>query len=152
MAPPELVELSHGEGRHALARAASPGEWQAALVGAALLIALAFVLLLFRGYRHVGLWARPVALTVVILAIVLAAAATLALKTYGPLAHPDAVLVWRASTLRSVPTEADTQKVSALSAGSIAMVDKTFLGWSRLNFAGGQTGWARTSDLVRLYR
>ncbi|MBA4137266.1 MAG: protein BatD [Opitutus sp.] len=152
MAPPELVELSHGEGRHALARLASPGEWQLIIVGAALFIALAFVLLLFRGYRKVGLWARPVALSVVIVAIILAAAATLALKTYGQLANPDAVLVWRASTLRSVPTEADTQKVSALSAGSIAVVDKTFLGWSRLNFAGGQTGWARTSDLVALYR
>jgi tetratricopeptide (TPR) repeat protein len=152
LAPSELVELSRGEGRHALARAASPGEWQGVLVGAALLIAAALVLLLFKGYRKVGNWARPVALSVVLVAILLAAAATLALNTYGALAHPDAVIVWRASTLRSVPTEADTQKVSALSAGSIAVVDKTFLGWSRLNFAGGQTGWARNEDVVRLYR
>jgi hypothetical protein len=61
-------------------------------------------------------------------------------------------MVWRPSTLRSLPTDADTQKTTALSAGSIATIDKTFLGWSRLNFPGGQTGWARTDDLVRLYR
>lgn len=152
IAPPELVEFSRGEGRYALARAASPGQWQLILVGAALLIAAALVLLLLKGYRRIGGWARPTALVVVLLAIVLAAAATLSLRTYGQLAHPDAVMVWRASTLRSLPTEADTQKTSALSAGSIAVVDKTFLGWSRLNFAGGQTGWARTEDLVRLYR
>jgi tetratricopeptide (TPR) repeat protein len=152
MAPPELVEFSHGEGRYALARAASPGTWQLALIGAALLIAAALVLLLLKGYRRVGYWARPTALSVVILAIILAAAATLSLRTYGQLAHPDAVMVWRPSTLRSLPTDADTQKTTALSAGSIATIDKTFLGWSRLNFPGGQTGWARTDDLVRLYR
>jgi tetratricopeptide (TPR) repeat protein len=152
MAPPELVEFSHGEGRYALARFASPGVWQLALVGAAFLIALALVLLLLKGYRRVGYWARPTALGIVIVAIALAACATLSLRTYGQLAHPDVIMVWRASTLRSLPTDADTQKTSALSAGSIAIVDKTFLGWSRLNFPGGQTGWARTADLVALYR
>ncbi len=152
MAPPELVEFSRGEGRHALARAASPGTWQLAVLAAALLIAAALCLLLLNGYRRVGYWARPTALSVVLLAILLAAAATFSLRTYGQLAQRDAVLVWRASTLRSLPTEADTQKTTALSAGSIAIVDKTFLGWSRLNFAGGQTGWARTEDLVTLYR
>jgi hypothetical protein len=60
--------------------------------------------------------------------------------------------VWKPSTLRSVPTEADTQKTTALSAGSIAVADRTFLGWTRLNFAGGQTGWARSDDLLPLYR
>ncbi|MBI2513819.1 MAG: protein BatD [Opitutae bacterium] len=152
MAPPELVEFSRGEGRYALARAASPGTWQLALVAAALAIAAALALLLLKGYSRVGPWATPAALLIVLLAIVLAAAATFSLRTYGPLAHPDAVLVWRTSTLRSLPTEADTQKISALSAGSIAVVDKTFLGWSRLNFPTGQTGWARTDDLVALYR
>jgi hypothetical protein len=60
--------------------------------------------------------------------------------------------VWNATTLRSIPTEADTtQKTSPLSAGSIAVVEKTFLGWTKLSFPGGQTGWVRTEDLIRLY-
>jgi tetratricopeptide (TPR) repeat protein len=152
LAPTELVELSRGEGRYGLARTAAPAEWQFALLAAALLFAAALALLLLRGYRLAGTWARPVALVVVLAAVFLAGAATLALQTYGPLARPDAVLVWRASTLRSIPTDADTQKTTALSAGSIANVDKTFLGWSRLTFPGGQTGWARTDDLIALYR
>ncbi|MDP2136396.1 MAG: BatD family protein [Candidatus Didemnitutus sp.] len=152
LAPPELVGLSRGEGRYNLARRASPGEWQALLVAASVLIAAALVLLLLAGYRRTGNWARSTALGLVLVAIFIAATATFSLRTYGQLASPDAVLVWRASTLRSVPTDADTQKTTALSAGSIATVDKTFLGWSRLNFAGGQTGWARTADLVHLYR
>jgi len=152
MAPPELVELSRGEGAHELAHWATPAEWQLALVGAALLIAAALVLLLLKGYGRIGGWARPTALTTILLAIMLAAAATLSLHTYGPLAHPDAVLVWKASTLRSIPTEADTtQKISPLSAGSIAVVEKTFLGWTKLSFAGGQAGWVRSEDLIRLY-
>jgi len=31
-------------------------------------------------------------------------------------------------------------------------VDKTFLGWSRLVFDNGQTGWVRTDDLVSLWK
>ena len=72
---------------------------------------------------------------------------------YGPLADPAAVFVWRPATLRSIPTDADTaQKSSPLSAGSLAVAGKTFLGWTKLDFAGGQSGWVRTEDLISLYR
>jgi tetratricopeptide (TPR) repeat protein len=153
LAPDEFVEFSRGHGRFAIARLASPGEWQLALVGASLCIAGALIVLLLKGYGRIGGWARPVALTVILLAILLAAAATLSLRTYGPLAHPDVALVWRPGILRSIPTEADTaQKTTTLSAGSVAIVNKTFFGWSRLAFAGGQTGWVRSEDLIRLYR
>ncbi|MBP7481471.1 MAG: protein BatD [Lacunisphaera sp.] len=153
MAPPELVEFSRAEGRHELARWASPGEWQLVLVGAALLIAAALIVLLLKGYARIGSWARPTALVTMLLAILLAAAATLSLHTYGPLADPEAVLVWQATTLRSIPTHADTtQKTTPLSAGSIALAEKTFLGWTKLGFAGGQSGWVRSEDLIRLYR
>lgn len=148
-----LVELSRGEGRYKIARAASPGEWQLALVGAALLLAVALILLLLQGYKHIGGWGKPTALTATLLAILLAGAATFSLHTYGQLAHPGAVFVWRATTLRSIPTEADTtQKTSALSAGSIAVVEKTFFGWTKLTFAGGQSGWVRSEELIALYR
>jgi hypothetical protein len=153
MAPPELVELSRGEGRFKLARLATPGEWQLALVGAALLLAAALIVLLLQGYRRIGAWGKPVALTTSLLAVLLAAAATFSLHSYGPLANPEVALVWKTSLLRSIPTEADTtQKTSPLSAGSVAVVEKTFLGWSKLNFAAGQSGWVRTADLIKLYR
>lgn len=151
-APPELVDLSRGTGFHSLVRAATPGEWQAGLVAAALLFAAALALLLLGAYRHIGAWARPAALTTCLVAVLLGATATFSLQSYGPLADPAAALVWRSTTLRSIPTEADTaQKTSPLSAGSLAIVDKTFLGWSRLRFASGEAGWVRTEDLVALY-
>jgi hypothetical protein len=153
LAPPELVEFSRGEGRYRLARFATPGELQLALIAAALLLAAALFVLLLQGYRRIGAWAKPTALTTSLLAMVLAAAATFSLHTYGQLAHPAAALIWRASVLRSIPTEADTsQKTSPLSAGSIAVMEKPFLSWTKLEFAGGQTGWVRTEDLIPLYR
>lgn len=153
LAPAELVAFSRGEGRHALARLASPAEWQALLVLAALLIGGGFILIALQAYRRIGAWGRPTALTALLLAVLLAGAATLSLHTYGPLAQPNAVLVWQPGTLRSVPTEADTQKTTALSAGSIAVADRTFLAgqWTALTFPGGQTGWARTQELLPLY-
>jgi len=154
LAPAELVDFSQGKGRYQLARCASPGEWQLILAGASLLIAAALVLLLLQGYGRIGSWTKPAALTSILIAILLAAAATFSLRSYGQLAHPDAVIVWQASVLRSIPTEADTaQKTSPLSAGSIAVADKTFLNnWTRLTFPGGQTGWVRSDVLIRLYR
>ena len=152
LAPSELVEFSQGKGRHKLARYVSPGGWQLVLVGASFLIAVALVLLLLKGYGRIGTWAKPAALTSILVAILLAAAASYSLRTYGQLADPDVALVWQASVLRSIPTEADTaQKTSPLSAGSIAVADKTFLGWTRLSFPGGQTGWVRSEVLIKLY-
>jgi len=153
MAPPELVEFSRGEGRHELARWASPGEWQLVLVGAALLLAAALIVLLLQGYRRIGTWAKPVALTTSLVAVLLAAAATLSLHTSAPPAAPGAVRVWRAPPLRRPLTAADTpQRTPPLSAGSVATAEKTFLGWTKLGFAGGQSGWVRSENLVRLYR
>ena len=153
MAPPELVELSRGEGRFKFVRLASPGEWQRLIVVSALLLAAALIVLLLQGYRRVGAWAKPTALVTSLLAVLLAASATWSLHSYGALADPDVALVWKASVLRSIPTEADTtQKTSPLSAGSIAIVEKTFLGWTKLTFPGGQSGWVHTEDLTKLYR
>ena len=122
-------------------------------MGAALLLAAALIVLLLQGYRRIGAWAKPVALTTSLVAGLLAAVATFSLHSYGALANPEVALVWKPSLLRSIPTEADvTQKTSPLSAGSIAVVEKTFLGWSKLNFAAGQSGWIRTEDLLKLYR
>jgi hypothetical protein len=69
------------------------------------------------------------------------------------LAQRDIAVVAQTTLLRSVPTEAtNALKTSPLPAGSLAVVDQTFLGWSRLIFPNGQTGWVRTDAVVTLYR
>ena len=66
------------------------------------------------------------------------------------------MLVWNQTTLRSIPTEADTtQKTTPLAAGTLALADKVFLPgdrWVRLQFTNGQTGWLRQDDLIWLWR
>jgi hypothetical protein len=136
-----------------LARLASPAEWQRLLAAAAALAAVAFALLLARGYKLTGKWVNFIALFSLVLALLVSAAASAGFYAYGQAADPRAALVWRNATLRSIPTEAETtQKTSPLVAGDLAVADKTFLGWSRLVFDNGQTGWVRTDDLVSLWK
>ena len=85
-------------------------------------------------------------------ATLLGLAALASLHAYGETADRRAVIAWRAGTLRSIPTEADTtQKTTVLPPGSLAIVDKTFLGWDHLRFENGQTGWVRKEDVIALW-
>jgi len=136
-----------------LARLASPAEWQLVLVGAGLLAAVAFGLWLLVGYGRRARWLKPAVWSLLVLALLLTAAAAVSLHAYGPAADARAALAWRHSALRSIPTEADTtQKTTPLAAGALAVVDKSFLGWVRLSFDNGQTGWVRQEDVVMLWQ
>ncbi|HPG17751.1 MAG TPA: BatD family protein [Opitutaceae bacterium] len=154
--PNALGAFAHPTWRERLACTFSPSGWQALLVGAAVLAALSGACGLLRAY---GLRARTLlwtAWTLLALALLLAPTATLALRAYGPAADARAVLVWNATTLRSIPTDADTaQKTTPIAAGTLAIADKVFLPgdrWVRLQFADGQTGWLRQDDLTWLWR
>ena len=152
--PPGLGEFAAAAGPHLLARLASPAEWQWLLVCECLVLAGGLLILLLRAYRHVASrWARPAAFSAMAAALVLALGAVMSLRFYGDAADPRAAIAWHQVLLRSIPTEVDTQqKTSSLPAGSLAVVDKEFLGWVRLAFGNGQTGWVRQQDIVWLYR
>ncbi|HYP18045.1 MAG TPA: BatD family protein [Opitutus sp.] len=137
----------------ALARRASPATWQLALVLAAVVVAAAFGVLLYAAYRGSSRRVRWGAVSGLISGVLLAAAALASLHAYQLTADARAVVSWRAGTLRSIPTEADNaQKTTVLPAGSLAVADKTFLGWTRLSFANGQTGWVRQEEVIALWR
>ena len=123
-------------------------------MGAAGALATAgLLLLLLRAYFPPGRWLRPLALAAAGAGLAVALAAVTSLHFYGDAVDPRAAIAWHQVLLRSIPTEADTQqKTSNLPAGSLAVVDKEFLGWVRLAFANGQTGWVRQEDIVWLYR
>ncbi|MGA2445952.1 MAG: BatD family protein [Opitutaceae bacterium] len=152
--PPGLGEFAQASGPHLVARLASPAEWQWLLMAAGVVLAAGLLLLLLRAYRGTASgWMRRAALAVVGVAFVLMLAAVTSLYFYGDTADSRAAIAWHQVLLRSIPTEADTQqKTSSLPAGSLAVVDKTFLGWVRLAFPNGQTGWVRQEDIVWLYR
>lgn len=137
-----------------LAALLSPGGWQWAGVVAAFLCALALAGLLAAGYGvGAGRWGQRAALLLLGAAIILAGAAATSWRAFGATHDAAAVIVWHAGTLRSIPTEADTtQKTTTLGAGSVAVIDKTFLGWVRLSFDNGQTGWVRRDEVVGIWR
>ncbi len=152
-APLEVAPFTQPGARYTLAKKLSPAGWQRALTVAGFLLAASLALVLLRGYGLRSRLMLPAAGVVFLVAVLGATTALVSLSTYGTLRDNRAVIVWHQATLRSIPTEADTaQTTTSLGAGSIAVIDKTFLGWLRLAFANGQTGWVRQEDVVRLYR
>lgn len=152
-APPALTHFLTPGALQSIGHTASPAIWQRAAIGAAWCVALALAVILHNAYgrRHrLIAWS---AAGVAVLGLGLAAASAAGVVSFGLAARNEAVVVARASTLRSIPTEADTtQKTSPLAAGSLALADRTFLGWTRLAFENGQTGWVRKDDIVPLWK
>ena len=139
---------------HHFARLASPAAWERILIAATGLMALALGWLIYTSYYRQPRWSRFLGVGVLLFGLLFAIAALTGRATYGLAASPRAALVWRDTTLHSIPTEAETnQKTSALPAGSLGvMADRTFLGWVQLTFDNGQTGWVRKHELIPLWK
>jgi hypothetical protein len=152
--PQPLDALVQSGPMEALARLQSPGGWQRIAVGASALGAAALALVLASAYgRPRRAWALPLASAVFLIALCAGAASFLGYRAYGIMADTRAVVVWRSGTLRSIPTEADvSQKTTPLAAGTTAIADKPFLGWIRLSFPNGETGWVAASEIIYLWR
>ena len=152
-APGSLAAFLNPGAAQSLAEHASPAEWQLALIGAASLAALAITWMLVNAYGRRARIVRVAASALLVVSLAGAVIAVVGWQTFGTAGDARAVVVWRNGTLRSIPTEADiAQKTTSLGAGSVALADKTFLGWTRLTFDNGQTGWVRTGELVGLWR
>jgi len=148
---PEFAALSTGAGLAGFARHASPAEWQRFVLAGVILLALAAAAVLVARHFPRRRWMNWAATALAVAGVLSLASGLAALREYGPLAHPDAVLVWKTTELRSVPTEAGEQKPEPLAAGTIAIWQKSFLGWDQLLFSNGQTGWTRRENLQPLY-
>ena len=151
--PEPLDILLQAGPAQSLARLESPAGWQRAGAVASTLAAGALALLVAAGYRgRTRAWAKAAALTALAFSLLLGAASIVAYPAYGITADTRAVVVWRPGILRSIPTEADvSQKTPPLPAGSTAIADKAFLGWLRLAFPNGETGWIPKGEAVFLW-
>jgi BatD DUF11 like domain len=152
---PEPLDILIQQGPlQSLARLQSPGSWQVAGILFACLLAVALALVLLASYGIIRRsWATPAASVLFAAAVIGGTASLIGFRAYGVTADTRSVIAWRGGVLRSVPTEADvTQKTITLSAGSTAIVDKSFLRWIRLSFPNGQTGWVLDSEVVYLWQ
>jgi len=149
---PAFSGFAYGGVKYKIARTFSPSEWSLLGSASAIATAIAASVLLYGFYNHRSRGYRWTAGIITLATALTLLAAVSSLRCYGPLAERSVAVVSRNVLLCSVPTEIDTtQKTVPLPAGSLARVDRTFLGWSRLIFANGQTGWVRSDWVTSLY-
>lgn len=137
----------------AFANHASPPTWERVMIGGALVAALGLISLLFNSYGPRSGAARWTAVAVLGIGLLLGVAGLVGTASFGFMADGRSVVIARADTLRSIPTEADnSQKTSPLSPGTIAIADRTFLRWTHLIFQNGQTGWVRREAYIAVWK
>ena len=154
--PPSLAVLLTPGPTSDIAGKASPAEWQRYEIVSIWIIALALTTLLLFSYQKkplrktFKLWALCI---VILVGLISGGISYAALRYYGVTADNRSAIIWHPSTLRSIPTEADTaQKTIPLTAGSTGIAEKSFLGWIRLRFENGQTGWVRKEECVFIWK
>ena len=151
--PAEIAPFLGSNPVYQVARILSPTWWTLMLMIAVWLLALALGLHLYRTYHPGAVHLRTLAHLIATAAVILGTLAFASRYLYHTLADPHVAMVWRTAVLRSIPTEAAAnQKSSPLAAGLVGIVDKDFLGWRRLKFVNGQTGWVHAADLVPLWQ
>ncbi|NDH86369.1 hypothetical protein EBY67_04875, partial [bacterium] len=126
--------------------------WQSILVAGIALAALGGGLWLASGYY--GFYRRiffRLGSGIVLGGAVMALQAGLALGVYGKLADRGAVMIVDVEPLRSIPSDLEPQAEKAYPPGSIAHLEKSFLGWSKIRLPNHDMGWIRSEHIVPLY-
>ena len=126
--------------------------WQVAFVLGVTILAVGCGFGLGSGYfpQNRALLVRIGAVTFAI-GLLLFMAASTALGIYGKLADRNAVMIVDVEPLRSIPTEVEAQAEKAYPPGSIAHLEKSFLGWSKIRLPNQDAGWIRSEHIVSLY-
>lgn len=151
--PAPLAAFLQPTPARSLAARASPAIWQRRICAGACGVATALGWILLNAYGRRSRAMFWSAFALLGFSAAFGAVAVFGVAAYGQAIDTRAVISWRAGTLRSIPTEADTaQKTTPLSAGTLAIADKDFLGWYRLAFENGQTGWVRKEELVWVWK
>jgi tetratricopeptide (TPR) repeat protein len=126
--------------------------WQLAFVLGVMILAVGCGFGLGSGYfsQKRTLFVR-VGIATFAIGLMLFMAASTALGIYGKLADRNAVMIVDVEPLRSIPTEAEAQAEKAYPPGSIARLEKSFLGWSKIRLPNQDAGWIRSEHIVSLY-
>ena len=126
--------------------------WQAALILGMTIGVLGLGLVLASGYytKNRAFFFRTGVATFLI-GLFLLSGAFFTLNIYGKLADRGAVMIVDVEPLRSIPTEVEPQAEKAYPPGSIAHLEKSFLGWSKIRLPNHDMGWIRTEHIVPLY-
>lgn len=135
----------------------SPTGWQRLSLFAALLTAGGLSVLVFSLYsgrqiqpsRGIVLWTgRGVAA----LGAILLLTSLASWNAYGTFSHPEAAILVHNANASPVPTDlVPTEETSPLSAGSVVVAGRHFLGWRQVDAEREISGWVRGNVLMPLY-
>jgi hypothetical protein len=135
----------------------SPTSWQRLALFAALLTAGGLSVLVFSLYsgqlmqpsRGVVLWGgRGVAA----LGAILLLASLVSWNAYGTFSHSEAAILVQNANASPVPTDlVPAEETSPLSAGSVVIAGRNFLGWRQVEAEREISGWVRGNVLMPLY-
>ncbi len=150
--PPVIGRFLTPDCPEKIAREASSAEWQVLLLGGLLLLVVEGILILVGTYyRRIPGHSFLISLGALV-AVALMAGASFGLQVWSTTKNADAALTWQAGELRSIPTDLNAeQETTRLAAGSLCIIEKSFLGWRQVSFPNGQTGWIRKEALVPLW-
>jgi hypothetical protein len=131
---------------------ASPAIWQRWTVACAWIAAMGTIALLLAGFGHVGMVAARIGAGVLVAGTLAMSATFAGLHSYGLLADPNAVIVWRESRLRLLPVDTlGDPSAIPLSAGTIGQAEGHFLNWRRVSLSNGSSGWIRNDNLTPVW-
>ncbi|RME70037.1 MAG: protein BatD, partial [Verrucomicrobia bacterium] len=134
-------------------RLLSPAGWQVLfLIGAGIVAAGLGGIIVGLFFEPGRRWRRSGA-ALAAAGVLLSGTATWAGDRFGPLASPDAGMIVTPTELHSIPSDlAENQQKTLLPPGSIIVMDRTFLGWQRVQAGGGSVGWVRRETIIPFYR
>jgi len=136
----------------------SPAGWQRLALFAALLTAAGCCVLVLSLYSRgdesrlrgvTVLWAGR---SVAALGAIVLIASVASWNAYGSFAHPHAAILIQSANVSPVPTDlVPTEETSPLSAGTVVVGGRPFLGWRKVDGEREISGWVRGSALLPLY-
>lgn len=129
----------------------SPAGWQRMALMAALTAASGFCVMIFSLYSP----AKPARWTgrgVAAVGAIVLVASVASWNAYGSFSHPAAAILVQNANLSPVPTDlVPTEETSPLSAGSVVIAGRNFLGWRKVDAGREVSGWVRGNALMPLY-
>jgi hypothetical protein len=150
--PREAGILRPDNWRMRAAAMASPAIWQRWTVACAWIAAMGTIALLLAVFGHVGMVAARIGAGVLVAGTLAMSATFAGLHSYGLLADPNAVIVWRESRLRLLPVDTlGDPSAIPLSAGTIGQAEGHFLNWRRVSLSNGSSGWIRNDNLTPVW-
>lgn len=149
---PSLRRALSNDFRDRAVRVRSPADWQLIFAIGAIVVAGGMVFVVLGLYWPPSRRWRRIGVSVAALGVVTSAVATYAESRYGPLAEPKAGMIVQPTELHSIPSDlAEDQQKTFLPPGSVIVMDQDFLGWHRVQAAGGSVGWVRREAITPFF-